>query len=226
MHDEHSDQEIQRAGELARTAPGDPDTHRGDGITVSAPIPWSLHTPDRDKDRPGKMSGPGLQALLKALREPRPCPPVTLPARPAHDHEIPAGARTVLAAAAAPWTTTALYALGPIPYTWERRAAGYVLAASFRLSLRNPDGRAAVLLWTQDKVTERPGRKPRKGCEGPQAPSTWEMGWRFAEGWRWTVNLRTGRPYDTPLPMGATELRAALLAESADTDALTGSEAA
>lgn len=139
-------------------------------------------------------------------------PAPTQPARLARPGELPpAAAKLADTARAAGWTVRALHALGAVPYAWDRRAAGYQLAASVTVRLRHPDGRAAAGLWVTDTVSSTLGAKPPKGCEGPRRPPVYGINWAWWGGWAWTVcgcALRD-RPHPgaPPVEVGALELR-------------------
>jgi hypothetical protein len=160
------------------------------------------------------------ERALVALRAPRPVPAVLTPARLARPGEVPAAASLLVKAAVEPWHTQAYYAVGPVPYTWERKAGGYMSAASISVRLNHPDGRAAVAVWVVDTVKRVPGRGPRKGHEGPATADRWELGWSSLGAWCWRVCECDARPRphpgDVPQSVGVLDLRAALAADTSE----------
>jgi hypothetical protein len=180
----------------------------------------TLPTPARQRDTAAQQA-PRLHAVedaaalrdrLAALRAIGPVPPVVEPARLARPGEVPAAAAGLLKAADESWRGRAFYALGPVPYTWNLRAAGYRFVASLSVRLRHLDGRAAVGVWVTDSVTSSVGAKVPKGHEGPRRPPVWGQTWAWAYGWTWqvcTCDARLGEhPANIPEPIGAAELRA------------------
>lgn len=155
---------------------------------------------------------PAHVARLHALRVVGEVPAPVQPCRLARPGELPAPAvKLADTARAAGWQVRALHAIGAVPYTWDRRAAGHQLAASVTVRLRHPDGRAAAALWVTDSVTPTLGEKVEKGCEGPRRPPVWGQTWAWSGGWTWTVcecELRP-RPHPAapPVEVGALELR-------------------
>ncbi len=120
---------------------------------------------------------------------PQPAP--LIGARLARPGEVPRAAAALLKVVADPWTAKTTYALGAAPYTWDRRAGGYVLADSVAVRLAHPDGRRAVAVWCRGQVAVR-------GKE-------WTTVWRVVDTWRWRAPM-TGWPQPIPI----TALRAAV----------------
>lgn len=154
------------------------------------------------------------ERALAALRAPKPVPDVLTPARLARPGEVPSGASALVKAAVAPWHACILYAVGPIPYTWERRAAGHVLGASVRVLINHPDGRTAVAVWATDTVSPRTTHKPARKALGPVGPDVYELDWSAFGAWRWRVcrcdRRAAPHPADIPIPIGIVDLRKAV----------------
>jgi hypothetical protein len=110
---------------------------------------------------------------------------------------MPRAALTVRDAAVTPWATSCWYApAGSVPYTFERRQAGYLLTPLAYVRFRHPDGRYAVAVWIRDQLAHR----------GRAGAKEWTLTWSFDEGWRWR-----GGPNGTfPQPITARQLKAAV----------------
>ena len=101
------------------------------------------------------------------------------------------------AAAVEPWRTSCWYAPGgSVPYTFERRKAGYLLAPIAYVRFWHPDGRCAVAIWIRDDVAQR----------GRAGGKEWTLTWKYDEGWRW----RAGENGTFPVRIGRNALRAAV----------------
>jgi hypothetical protein len=86
--------------------------------------------------------------------------------------------------------------MGSVPYTFERRQAGYLATPLAYVRLWHPDGRYAVAIWIRDQIALR-GRGDGK---------EWTLTWSFDEGWRWR-----GGPNGTfPQPITARHLKTAV----------------
>lgn len=154
------------------------------------------------------------ELILAELRAPKPVPAVLTPARLARPGEVPSGASALINAVVDPWRVRILYAVGPISYSWEFKAAGHMLAASVRVLTNHPDGRTAVAVWTSDAVHDKTKHKPRKNCLGPTGPEVWEHGWQAFGAWRWRAchcdRHAAVHPADIPVSIGIVDLRKAV----------------
>jgi hypothetical protein len=112
---------------------------------------------------------------------------------------MPRAALALRDAAVEPWRTTCWYApSGAVPYTFERRAAGYLAAAIAYVRFAHPDGRRAVGIWIADQLAAR----------GKAGAKLWTLGWSYNEGWRWRVGpIGVGT---FPARISATALKAAV----------------
>jgi hypothetical protein len=110
---------------------------------------------------------------LARLREPGEWPTPAGPARRAQPGEMPRAALALRDAAVDPWRTSCWYApSGAVPYTLERRAAGYLATAIAYVRFAHPDGRRAVGIWIADQLTEQKWpRRARQMVLGSARPA-------------------------------------------------------
>lgn len=164
-----------------------------------------------------------LRDRLAALRTIGETPPPTQWARLAQPGEVgPAAAALMAHAGGNGWTARAHHAIGPVPYAWERRAAGHQLVASIAVHLRRGD-RAAVAVWATDKIAVTLGAKPKgKDVQGPRRPPTYGPAWSWCSGWTWELCTcpASPRPHpaDIPTRIGARNLVALVLDQPLDHD--------